>query len=138
MSSDVDPSLFTLIDALYVLDLVQRSGGTYLLLLNVRLAFDFGLNFTFTSSRDFINHPFGLNVTIARHSGLTWAILVLLLATASPSRDLFNRRYGDLHESGLLKLESLGVLGVSGFSKLSPIYIVMPRLRYRQVHCCRH
>jgi len=36
------------------------------------------------------------------------------------SRDLIHRRYGHLHEDGLLKLDKLGVDGVWGFSLLPP------------------
>ena len=39
---------------MYVLDLAERSKGTYLRLLRVRLVVAAGFNFTFTFSRDFI------------------------------------------------------------------------------------
>ena len=85
-----------------------------------------GLNFSVTTVNDFINHPSGLIIDLARHNGLTLLLDPLsahaLLAFAlTSSRDLPHRRCGHLHESGLLKLDSLGIHGVSGLSKLSPL-----------------
>ena len=79
-----------------------------------------GLNFSVTTVNDFINHPSGLIIDLARHNGLTLLLDPLsahaLLAFAlTSSRDLLHRRCGHLHESGLLKLDSLGIRVVSGF-----------------------
>jgi len=85
-----------------------------------------GLDFTFTTVNDFIIHPFGLIIDLVRHNGLTWLPVLLsthalLAVTLTSSRDFLHRRCGHLHEYGPLKLDSLGIRGVSGFSKLSPL-----------------
>jgi hypothetical protein len=120
------PLSFTLLNALYIPYLVERSKGTYLRLLIIRMAADAGLNFTFSSSKDYISYPPGLTIDLVRLHNLIWLPVlvlehVLLASTTSPIRDLIHRRCGHLHESGLLKLDSLGILGVSGYSKLSPL-----------------
>jgi hypothetical protein len=75
---------------------------------------------------NFICHPSGHKVDLVRLHGLTWLLVldsdtVLIAATTSPNRDLIHRRYGHLHEAGLLKLDSLDILGISGYSKLYPL-----------------
>jgi hypothetical protein len=127
VNSTGKPTPFTLVEVLYVPDLAQRSCGQYLRLLNVRLAAEAGLNCTFTVARDFLSHPSGLAIDLVRRYGLTWLpvparkIPIPSAAISSASRDLIHRRCGHLHESGLLKLDILGVPGVYGFSKLAPM-----------------
>ena len=62
---------FTLLDVLYILDLAQRFGRAYLRILSVRLAVGVSLNYTFTTTNDFISHPSGLTVDLVRHHSLT-------------------------------------------------------------------
>ena len=86
----------------------------------MRLAFNASFNCTFTTANDFISHPSDLVVDLVRHNGFTWLLVhflafVLLTSTPSPSRDLIRRRCGHRHESGLLKLDSLGISGVFVF-----------------------
>ena len=126
VNSSGEPVAFTLLDVLYVPDLAQRSNGNYLRLLSVRLAVAAGFCCNFTGARDYLSHSSGLTLDLVRHQGLTWLPVsarnhVHSAAVAPASRDLIHRRCGHLHEAGLLKLDSLGVPGVLGFSKLSPM-----------------
>jgi hypothetical protein len=61
IDSNDGPANFTLLNALYVLDLSQRSVGAYLHLLGVRLVADAGFDFTFSANSDSLRHTIGLN-----------------------------------------------------------------------------
>ncbi len=118
---------FTLVKVLYVPDLAQRSGGKYLRLLSVRLAAEAGSSCVFTTAREFFYHSSGLTIDLVHRHALTWLLVPSgqdpnpSASIAPASRDLIHRRRGHLHEDGLLKLDSLGVPGVSGFSILAPM-----------------
>ncbi len=120
----VDPVHFTFLNVFYVPSLSKRSCGNFLHLFSVRLAADAVF---FLVAFDIFTHPSGIHVTLVRQAGLTWLPSPLLspalLADVAPStRNLIiHRRMGHLHEASLLKLDNLGILGVSGFSKLPPL-----------------
>jgi len=83
-----DLAPLTLLDVRYVRDPAQRSSGTYLRLLSVRMAVDAAFNCNFTSSRDFTTHSFGLDLNLVRHPCLTWLPSSLLCTCSTLSYHL--------------------------------------------------
>ena len=103
-------------DVLYVPSLAKRSEGSYLRLMSVRLAVNAGYKFTFSKNFDTLEHNDGTKIDLIRSGGLSWLPNYFTPSAAlSISQDLIHRRFGHLHEDGILKLDRLGVRGASGF-----------------------
>ncbi len=106
-------------NVLYVPSLANQSSGSYLRLMSVRLADHAGYIFIFSKDSDLLEHDNGTKIDLTRSNGLTWLPNhVLPTSTTSVTRYLIHRRFGHLHEDGLLKLDKLGVRGALGFAKL--------------------
>jgi len=117
------PITITLKEVLYVLDLKERSKGSYLRLLSVRRGTHAGCHCTFSKDEDLLDlltRPPDLLVCYS--GGLVW-LPNFQKPTAAPSsptisRDLIHRRFGHLHEAGLEKLDTLGIDGIWEYSRL--------------------
>jgi hypothetical protein len=118
------PSLFLMVFTFPTFP-TNQTDRTCLRLLSVCLTVDNGLEFTFIATGDFVSHPSGLiTVDFVRHNDLTWlnasfSALALLTATSSLTRDLIHRCRGHLHESDLLKVDSLSIHGFPVFPSSS-------------------
>jgi hypothetical protein len=111
-------------DVLYVPILSNRSSGSYLRLMSVRLAVNAGYRFIFSKDSDLLEHNDGTKIDLIRSGGLTWLPNHFSPKTAaSVTRDLIHCRFGHLHEYGLIKLDKLGIRGASRFSKLHGIHL---------------
>jgi hypothetical protein len=104
----------------------ERSKSAYLWLVNVRMrAILAGCQCNFLKGEDNLVLATGPYVRLVRARGLTWLLnfaarMAALPATSLISRALIHRRWGDLHEDGLLKLDILFMDGVWDFSLLPP------------------
>jgi len=113
-----EPIHMNLNNFLFVLSLASRSSGSYLRRMSVRLAVHNGYRFIFSRDSNLFEHN-GTKIDIIRSNGLTWLPNHFLPTTAiSVTRDLIDRRFGHLHEDGLLKPDKLGVHEALGFAKL--------------------
>ncbi len=84
--------------------------------MSVRLAVNAGNKFIFSKKSDILEHNDGTKIDLVRSGGLSWLPNHFTpTAALSVSRDLIHRRFGHLHEDGLVKLDMLGVRVASGF-----------------------
>jgi len=106
-------------NVLYVPSMANRSGGSYLILMSVRLAVQAGYKFIFSKDSNLLEHDNGTKIDLTRSNGLIWLPNHFMPTRAvSVTRDLIHRRFGHLHEYGLLKLNKLGARGALGIAKL--------------------
>ena len=69
-----------------------------------------------------LEHNDGTKIDLIRSGGLTWLPNHFTPTTnVSVSRDMIHRRFGHLHEEGLIKLDRIGVTRASSFGKLPRI-----------------
>ncbi len=89
------PITITLKEVLYVLDLKERSKGSYLRLLSARRATQVGCHCTFSKDEDLLDLLTGPLVLLVRSGGLVWLPNfqepTAVLASPTISRDLIYR-----------------------------------------------
>ncbi len=91
--------------------------------MSARLAAHAGYRFIFSRYSDLLEHDNGTNIDLIRSNGLTWLLNHFLpTIDVSVTRDLIRRRFGHLHEDGLLKLDKLGIRGALGFAELPDMH----------------
>ena len=87
--------------------------------MSVRLADNTGYIFVFSKDSDLLEHDDGTKIDLIRSGGLTWLPNHFPpTTTMSVTLGLTHRRFGHLHDDGLIKLDRLGLRGAQGFNKL--------------------